>query len=432
MAAELQILSAPSDFGNYWVERELGRGGMGGVYLAVDRMLDRPVALKVMRKSFGDDPDFAARFQHEAKSAARLNNPHIVQVYAFGQTDGIPYIAMEFVGNGSLQREIKDHPQGMDPVRVMQVGRQIAEALSCAASHGFVHGDVKPENVLYAEDGTAKLADFGLAAMQASARDIWGTPYYISPEKVRSQTLDFRADMYSLGGTLYHALTGQPPFDHADPIELMKLRLHGTPPWPGTVRKGIPAEVDAIVMRLLQTEPAMRYSSFDALLADIDAFFARYEATKKFDPSATAKRPMPVKLVRPATVKMPKPASASEPTKTVPTATSKMPAGKSVVLRHVKKEELYSRMAQSSEDGTKHPNTVRTARHPAPPPRPRKERTTGSGGMHAFATFCFVLLLLLGAGAVWYFYLRPKTVASTPRTPVRTGSGEVKIIKTPH
>lgn len=426
------MLATPSDFGGYRVERELGRGGMGGVYLAVDKMLERPVALKVMQKSFGDDPEFVARFQREAQSAARLNNAHVVQVYAFGRTEGIPYIAMEFVGNGSLQQEIKCHPQGMDPVRVAQVGRQVAEALACAAAHGLVHGDVKPENVLYAEDGTAKLADFGLAAMQNSQREIWGTPYYISPEKVRSQTVDFRADLYSLGGTLYHALTGIPPFDHSDPIELMKLRLRETPRWPSFVRAGVPPEIDVIVMRLLQTEPAMRYVSCEALLEDLDAFLVQHVPPKKTDAKATAKRPVPVKIVKPATVKLAKSAPMVEVS---PVKSANPPTEKSVVLRHVKKDELFSGMARKPvrerlmQSGPMPSSATRTPQQSALTGARQKH---GGGCGHAIATFFLFLLLLSGvAGAVWWFYFRQQTpAASVPQMPPRTGSGEVKIIKT--
>ena len=256
---EEQMIPTPSDFGHFVLERELGHGGMGGVYLARDKMLDRKVAIKVMLKSLGADPAFVERFQREAQAAARLNHPNIAQIYSFGQENGMPYIAMELVSGGSLDKEMEANPGTMDPVRVMKVGQQVADALALAAEQGLVHGDVKPENVLFDADGNAKLVDFGLAAMQGDSSEIWGTPYYISPEKVRRQKIDYRADIYSLGGTLYHALTGVAPFEGEDATEVVKARFNGPPRKPSEVRADLPPDLDPIIMRMLEVEPSMRY-----------------------------------------------------------------------------------------------------------------------------------------------------------------------------
>ena len=255
---EKPMIQTPADFGHFLLEKELGHGGMGGVYLARDKMLDRKVAIKVMLKELGSDPTFVERFQREAQAAARLNHPNIAQIYSFGQEQGMPYIAMELVPGGSLDKDMEENPGSLDVVRVMRIGQQMVDALALAAEQGLVHGDVKPENVLYAEDGTAKLVDFGLAAMQGDSNEIWGTPYYISPEKCRRQKIDFRADIYSLGGTLYHALTGQPPFEGEDANAVVRARFEGAPPKPSEVRADVPPEVDAIIMRMLELEPAMR------------------------------------------------------------------------------------------------------------------------------------------------------------------------------
>ena len=174
---EKPMIQTPADFGHFLLEKELGHGGMGGVYLARDKMLDRKVAIKVMLKELGSDPTFVERFQREAQAAARLNHPNIAQIYSFGQEQGMPYIAMELVPGGSLDKDMEANPGCLDPVRVMRIGQQLVDALALAAEQGLVHGDVKPENVLYADDGTAKLVDFGLAAMQGDSNEIWGTPY---------------------------------------------------------------------------------------------------------------------------------------------------------------------------------------------------------------------------------------------------------------
>ncbi len=275
-----QMIATPATFGHFMLERELGHGGMGGVYLARDKMLDRKVGIKVMLKSLGDDPAFVERFQREAQAAARLNHPNIAQIYSFGTEQGMPYIAMEFVGGGSLDKEMEANPGTMDPLHVMKIGQQMADALAAAAENGLVHGDVKPENVLFDNDGNAKLVDFGLAAMQGDSSEIWGTPYYISPEKVRRQKIDFRADIYSLGGTLYHALTGVAPFEGEDATAVVKARFDGPPKPPSEVRPDLPKELDAIIMRMLELEPAMRYPTYKSLAGDISRFIAKAGQSK--------------------------------------------------------------------------------------------------------------------------------------------------------
>ncbi len=270
-----QLIPTPSDFGHFLLEKELGHGGMGGVYLARDKMLDRKVGIKVMLKSLGDDPEFVERFQREAQAAARLNHPNIAQIYSFGTEQGMPYIAMELVSGGSLDKEMAANPGTMDPVRVMKIGYQMAEALALASEQGLVHGDVKPENVLFDADGNAKLVDFGLAAMQGDSDEIWGTPYYISPEKVRRQKIDFRADIYSLGGTLYHALTGVAPFEGEDATAVVKARFDGPPKLPSELRTDLSKDVDGIIMRMLEMEPSMRYPTYQSLLGDLKRFLAK-------------------------------------------------------------------------------------------------------------------------------------------------------------
>ncbi len=280
MSENEPMIQTPAEFGQFELQKELGHGGMGGVYLARDKMLDRMVAIKVMNKSLGADPLFVERFQREAQAAARLNHPNIAQIYSFGQEDGMPYIAMELVSGGSLDKEMEENPGTLDPARIMMIGQQMANALSVAAEQGLVHGDVKPENVLFDAEGNAKLVDFGLAAMQGDSDEIWGTPYYISPEKVRRQKIDYRADIYSLGGTLYHALTGIPPFDGADPTEVVKARFDGAPKKPTEVRPDLPDGIDEIILRMLELEPAMRYPTYESLLGDLKRFLAKFGNVK--------------------------------------------------------------------------------------------------------------------------------------------------------
>ena len=265
----------PARFGAFMLLQLLGAGGMGGVYRARDEGLNREVAIKVMLKSLGDDPQFVETFQREAQAAARLNHRHIAQIYSFGQEKGQPYIAMELVSGGSLDKMMAE--QGpLDPTVVIHVGAQIAEGLSVAADAGMVHGDVKPENILFDTDKNAKLVDFGLSAMQSGpGNEVWGTPYYIAPEKVRRQKSDYRSDIYSLGGTLYHAITGMPPFEGVDATAVVKARFEGPPKPMSEIREGVPKEVEAIITRMLEVEPQTRFPTYGSLLGDMKRYLSK-------------------------------------------------------------------------------------------------------------------------------------------------------------
>ena len=180
----------------------------------------------------------------------------------------MPYIAMELVAGGSLDQLMKNAGASIDIPRVMKICEQVAQALRCAADQGLVHGDVKPENVLLDANGNAKLVDFGLAAMQKDTNEIWGTPYYIAPEKVKKEPVDYRADMYSLGGTIYHALTGVAPFEGDDASAVVKKRFDGPPVPPSKIRSDISPQIDALVLKMLALNPADRFPSFEALLQE--------------------------------------------------------------------------------------------------------------------------------------------------------------------
>ena len=269
--SEEQLIQTPGVFGetgNFLLERELGRGGMGGVYMGRDKMLDRPVAVKVMLKEYGDDPEFVEKFKREAQAAAKLIHPNIAQIYSYGIANGMPYIAMELVAGGSLDKLMENSGATIDIPRVMKICEQVAQALRCAADQGLVHGDIKPENVLLDSNGNAKIVDFGLAAMQKDTDEIWGTPYYIAPEKVKKEPVDFRADMYSLGGTIYHALTGVAPFEGDDAAAVVRKRFEGPAAPPSSIRADISPQIDALVMKMLALNPADRFPSFEALLEE--------------------------------------------------------------------------------------------------------------------------------------------------------------------
>ena len=339
---EETILNPPCEFGRFIVERELGHGGMGGVFLARDKMLDRQVALKVMLKSLGEDPQFLERFKREAQAAARLIHPAIAQIYSYDIVDGQPYIAMEMAGGGSLLRLMEVHGKNIDPTRVMRICKQVAEGLSCAADQGLVHGDIKPENILFDATGAAKIVDFGLAGMQDdnSGDEIWGTPYYIAPEKVRKGTTDFRVDMYSLGATIYHALTGVAPFEGSDPNEVVKARFLSDAKPPSEMRPGLPSEIDRVILKMMAREVIDRYPTWEACVGDINKLLA---AGIVIDDSAAAK----AELVR----QEPSGASEDDAEESSEEGTSATPVkkgGRRLVLKGKRKMVMKKRSATSA------------------------------------------------------------------------------------
>ena len=267
-----KTVMVPGRLGQYHLLRLIGAGGMGAVYEGIDTGLQRKIAVKViLRDKAEEDPTFIESFKREAQSAARLNSQNIVGVYAFGESEGQPYLVMELVQPDSLDKMMKDGP--MDAATVLKIGRQVAQGLKAAAEQGLVHGDVKPENILINEARDAKLADFGIAALAgakaAANNEVWGTPYYIAPETLRRQKVDLRADIYSLGATLYHAIAGVPPFEGETAVDVMKARLLGAARPLQEVAPHCPENLAKIVMRMLEAEPIRRYPNYDSLLADI-------------------------------------------------------------------------------------------------------------------------------------------------------------------
>ena len=188
---------------------------MGSVYKATDLNLNREVALKILKKECSANAEERAKLEEEARIIASINHPHVVKVFSFGEDQGQFYLAMELAEKGSLD-DLMSVQQRLSEAQVLRVGIQIAEGLDAALEHNLIHRDIKPGNILFADPQTAKLVDFGLAVVMdevAQARgEIWGTPYYIAPEKLDNQPEDFRSDIYSLGGTLFHALAGRPPY----------------------------------------------------------------------------------------------------------------------------------------------------------------------------------------------------------------------------
>ncbi len=203
-------------FDHFEIQEQLGAGGMGTVYRALDTNLNREVALKLLQRQHSGNPEFVAQFQKEAAITASINHPHVVKVYSTGRDHGLVYIAMELVDKGSLESLMHAHAHVAE-LQTLTIGIQIAQGLQAALDRGLIHRDIKPGNILFANPATAKIVDFGLAVLAVNAGtvagEVWATPYYVAPEVVEGRPEDFRSDMYSLGATLFHALAGQPPHE---------------------------------------------------------------------------------------------------------------------------------------------------------------------------------------------------------------------------
>ena len=258
----------------YDVVRPLGSGGMGEVYLARDRVLGRDVALKVLRKQYAGDDEFAERFKREAMSAASLSHPNIIQVYDRGETEeGASYIAMEYVPGGTLKERIsREGP--LEAADAAGLGAQVAEALGAAHDRGMVHRDIKPQNVLLAARGGAKVADFGIARAGSSATisrtgSVMGTAGYMSPEQALGKPATPKSDLYSLGVVLYEALTGELPYTADNPIAVSMKHVNEPLRPPIELNPRIPKGMNALVTKLLAKDPEDRYADAEELADDL-------------------------------------------------------------------------------------------------------------------------------------------------------------------
>ncbi len=285
-AAEMRV---PARFANFILLDQLGKGGMGAVYKAFDETLGRTVALKVMQQSIGQDRAFVAQFLQEARALAAINHPHIVQIYSYGEEDGQPYIVMELVDGARLDH-IQEKKKSLDELFVLQTAVQVIQGLQAANAAGMTHGDIKPANILYDRAGNAKVADFGLARFKGEKPkpgEVWGTPYYVAPEVVKGQAPNAGSDIYSLGGTLYHVLTGEPPFNCESVTDTVLLRFKEPAPDPRVFKNSISAKTAAILLRMLEMDPFARYPTYESLLKDVsDALTPLIEARsgKKKEP----------------------------------------------------------------------------------------------------------------------------------------------------
>jgi eukaryotic-like serine/threonine-protein kinase len=260
--------------GRYDVVRPLGSGGMGEVYLARDQVLDREVALKVLRRQYAGDGEFAERFKREALNSAALSHPNIVQVYDRGETaDGAAYIAMEYLPGGTLKERIT-HEGPLESAVAASIGSQVAEALGAAHARGVIHRDIKPQNILLTAKGEAKVGDFGIARAASAVTisqtgSVMGTVSYMSPEQALGEPATPKSDLYSLGVVLYEAITGELPYTANNPIAVSMKHVNEPLRPPNEVHPEIPESMNALVVKLLAKNPRDRYADAEALADDL-------------------------------------------------------------------------------------------------------------------------------------------------------------------
>jgi eukaryotic-like serine/threonine-protein kinase len=263
----------------YEVQSRIGRGGMADVFLARDRLLDRPVAVKVLFPEHASDPSFVERFKREAQSAANLTHPNIVGVYDWGKQGTTYFIVMEYVNGRSLADIIRSDG-ALLPQRAADITNDVAAALGFAHSSGVVHRDIKPGNILVSPTGNVKVADFGIARALNSAAEagltqvgaVMGTASYFSPEQAQGANPDPRSDLYSLGIVMYEMVSGRPPFTGENPVSIAYKQVHETPTALRELVPDVPLSYDAIVTKLLAKSPSNRYSNAEELRLDLKRF----------------------------------------------------------------------------------------------------------------------------------------------------------------
>lgn len=262
----METLQPGQMLGSYRIINQVGQGGMAAVYKAYQPSMDRNVAIKVLPRQLAESAQFAARFQQEARIIARLEHPHILPVFDFGESDGVTYFVMRYLEAGTLKTRMEAGPLSLHEID--RLFAQLAEALHYAHEHGIVHRDLKPANALVDEHGNVFLTDFGIAKLLESASPrltqtdaIMGTPAYISPEQAKAESVDRRSDIYSLGIILYEMVTGSVPFVADTPLAVILKHISDPLPPPSVMKKDISAPIERVILKALAKEPSERYAT---------------------------------------------------------------------------------------------------------------------------------------------------------------------------
>lgn len=281
LASEFVGMFDEPNFASYEMQKILGRGGSGVVFLARDTVLERSVALKVLPTALSDNDERILRFQQEAKAASAISHPNVAHIYGFGKANSRYYLAMEYVRGKTLRELLKE--KAIDKLKALEIGCQVAKALSAAHKAGIVHRDIKPENIIVTDDELVKVLDFGLAkpfllqndsgqhslssSLDTKPGMIIGTTAYMSPEQIRGKSLDLRTDIWSLGVVLYEMLAGKRPFLGDTPSDVQALILLSEPEYTSEIA-AIP-EIKSILVKMLAKNADMRYQETTDLIKDL-------------------------------------------------------------------------------------------------------------------------------------------------------------------
>ncbi len=288
-------------FDHFVVVETLGVGGMGTVYKARDKQLDRFVALKLLRKDLGGEEDHKARLQEEARIAAAVNHPYVIQVFDSGTDHGQFYVVMELVDQGSLDDLMALQPR-LPEKRVLEIGIQVAKGLRAAQRRGLIHRDVKPANILFVDEHAAKIGDFGLASSATQRWGIggvvWGTPEYVAPERLNNNPEDFRSDIYSLGATLFHAIAGKPAIEASTNSATALLESKQRPLDLQATAPDVSAATAEVLQRMIAATPAQRFSSYDDLVTELERAWRELELDDAISSGETRRRRWPSALSR--------------------------------------------------------------------------------------------------------------------------------------
>ncbi|WP_333886561.1 Stk1 family PASTA domain-containing Ser/Thr kinase [Clostridium sp.] len=257
----------------YELLKKIGEGGMAVVYKAKDNLLNRNVAVKILKEQFSTDGEFVEKFKREATAAASLSNNNIVNIYDVGSQEDINYIVMECVTGKTLKQIIREEGK-IPPDRAVEIAIQITKALKCAHKNNIIHRDIKPHNILVTEDGIVKVTDFGIAKASNSvtitnSNKIMGSAHYFSPEQAKGSFLDFRTDIYSLGIVMYEMVTGRVPYDAESPVSIALKHIQEPVVPPNQLDENIPESLNKLILKAVEKEPIRRYQSMEEMLVDL-------------------------------------------------------------------------------------------------------------------------------------------------------------------
>jgi serine/threonine-protein kinase len=443
----------PDKIGHYTILSELGRGGMGIVYKAREESLDRFVAIKVLTEKLTEDNTYLQRFVREARAAAGISHPNIVQIFFVGEEGGKPYFVMEYVTGRSLSQILRDEGKIGNP-RAAQMILQAAHGLAAAHDKGIIHRDIKPANLILDDRGMVKIADFGLAMPVAQETRLTatgmlvGTPGYLAPEQCMGEKVDNRTDIYALGVTFYELLAGAPPFRGESPLALLRQILDEQPPDLATLNPDVDAETRAMVAKMIAKDRAQRYQDCHAIVSDLEDYLAKHgvrsmTAGLAVRPAAPAAKnletvvipqtlpdiPMKAPQTQPSAMPVVAAAAVAAPVgASVPVAASApMPVSVIVPIGPSVPVAASAPMPVAAQA----PDPLVDTIPPAPPPTPGL-----SGG--ALLAIALVLLLLLGGGATAAFFvvktfrakkaaltaaINPPPATTTHREPVPAAEG---------